>query len=586
MRLLVALTLTMLAVAASAAQAATTRYVRLGGSTTFPNACALATPCDITAIANNNDTTIVGGDTIVVLSAVTPITLSAGLTVTKQLTIEGDPASSTRPVIALATGSGTTLTDNVANSTISHLDLRETGNTSAAIAVNAASTLSDLLLSGTYNVAAVGGGATLTDSTIILTDDATAGGNGVDFVGPGSLTSSTVDVSGASSSLQGVFTSSNDTISDVTIVSTQGGVFTNGTSTTLTRLNINAGERGVSIGTGISLTDSLVVSTTGPGVLARNGSAVVRNVTAIVANGPGMDAAASSFAPNSQGMLDARNVITRGGGAFADVVAEPVTSCAFPPCVPGAVTISYSNFRTASPTGVTDNGHEQSGDPLFVSPTNFHLQFGSPAVDAGLDDPSNGTSDLDGNPRVVATAPDLGAYESPLGTGAPTTTSPQISVPSPPPPSPPPPPPDTTKPVITKASFTHASFAVAAGATATTAAASHKRKPPRGTTLRFTLSEPATVTIQFALKTHGKRVDSRCVKPTAKLRHKSSCISLLFKGKLTRNEKTSGAQSVALTGRVGTKALAVGSYEVTLVAVDAAGNHSKTTTLGFKIVRS
>jgi serralysin len=50
-------------------------------------------------------------------------------------------------------------------------------------------------------------------------------------------------------------------------------------------------------------------------------------------------------------------------------------------------------------------------DPLFVSPTDFHLQAKSPARDAGLMTYGVGTIDRDGKPRVSGTAADLGAYE-------------------------------------------------------------------------------------------------------------------------------------------------------------------------------
>lgn len=56
----------------------------------------------------------------------------------------------------------------------------------------------------------------------------------------------------------------------------------------------------------------------------------------------------------------------------------------------------------------------QVADPLFVDPTtdawDFHLQDGSPAIDAG--DPTNPPEvDFLGNPRVVGAGPDVGAIE-------------------------------------------------------------------------------------------------------------------------------------------------------------------------------
>jgi hypothetical protein len=80
--------------------------------------------------------------------------------------------------------------------------------------------------------------------------------------------------------------------------------------------------------------------------------------------------------------------------------------------------ISYSLVQGGYITGtaILDN------DPLFVEPVsastaptttgNLRLRFGSPAIDAG--DPDTATlplTDLDGNPRVMGRAVDMGAYE-------------------------------------------------------------------------------------------------------------------------------------------------------------------------------
>lgn len=75
---------------------------------------------------------------------------------------------------------------------------------------------------------------------------------------------------------------------------------------------------------------------------------------------------------------------------------------------PGTAAISYSDVMGGYPgTGNIDQ------DPLFVAPADgdLHLQVGSPARDAGLFTSSLPRRDLDGNPRVVGAAPDMGAYE-------------------------------------------------------------------------------------------------------------------------------------------------------------------------------
>ena len=52
-------------------------------------------------------------------------------------------------------------------------------------------------------------------------------------------------------------------------------------------------------------------------------------------------------------------------------------------------------------------------NPLFVAPGDFHLRGDSPLVDTGAASPPEGlsTTDIEGNSRVMGSAPDIGAYE-------------------------------------------------------------------------------------------------------------------------------------------------------------------------------
>lgn len=50
----------------------------------------------------------------------------------------------------------------------------------------------------------------------------------------------------------------------------------------------------------------------------------------------------------------------------------------------------------------------QEGNPRFVSPSDFHLQSASPAINAGID---LGINELDAQGLSICGNPDMGAYE-------------------------------------------------------------------------------------------------------------------------------------------------------------------------------
>ena len=124
-------------------------------------------------------------------------------------------------------------------------------------------------------------------------------------------------------------------------------------------------------------------------------------------------------------------------------------------------------------------------------------------------------------------------------------------------------------------------FRVGRAATPIAAAAT-----PQGTQIRFVLSEQANVTIAFAKPQTGRKVGKTCKKQTKANRSKKACTRWARTGKaLTRANLPAGQATVAFTGRIGTKALAPGSYRAEVTAKDAANNTSKVATARFRIAR-
>ncbi len=147
---------------------------------------------------------------------------------------------------------------------------------------------------------------------------------------------------------------------------------------------------------------------------------------------------------------------------------------------------------------------------------------------------------------------------------------------------------DTIAPTVSGFGLSRKRFRV--GRKPTPLAARRKRRAKAGTTVRYRLSENATVTftIERTLPGRLKRVRGkrRCVKPTPKLvRAKAKrCKRHRPAGKLTR-QGTSGPNKLAFSGRVGTRKLRPGRHRLTLQATDLAGNRSRATRNNFTIVR-
>ena len=293
----------------------------------------------------------------------------------------------------------------------------------------------------------------------------------------------------------------------------------------------------------------------------------LRNVTAI-ATGANSVAVRSNAAFGAQATVNAINTIA--DGTLDDVSAQSNGSAG----TTATVNIGYSNFATssASGTGASVNpspaGSNQTAAPGFVdrAAQNYHQAAGSPTIDAGITDPANGALDFEGEPRALGASTDIGADEF---------------VPLAPPPPPPPPPPPDAPVVVSDASMLRTRFAVGAGPTALFAA--RRRRPPRGTELRYTLSEPAQVRIAFERLLPGRRVGRSCRALSRRVRRYRRCTRAVPVGTLLRRGLM-GRNRTAFSGRIGRRALRRGNYRATITATDTGGNTSVPRRLTFTIV--
>ncbi|OJU85743.1 MAG: hypothetical protein BGO11_11875 [Solirubrobacterales bacterium 70-9] len=108
------------------------------------------------------------------------------------------------------------------------------------------------------------------------------------------------------------------------------------------------------------------------------------------------------------------------------------------------------------------------------------------------------------------------------------------------------------------------------------------RVPP-GTTLKFSLSEAATVTVTVSRKVSGRRSGRKCVAPGKAKPGASRCPRLVPKGQLHVAGQM-GRNSVRFSGKLNGKSLPPGSYQSSLTARDSAGNSSIAAKANFTIV--
>lgn len=340
--------------------------------------------------------------------------------------------------------------------------------------------------------------------------------------------------------------------------------------------------RGADVSDGATLRDSRVRAS-GPardrvlGLLT--GRATIVGAT-VVSDGTGMFTSACADRADAV-TATVHNSIVRGGseGTDRDVVAQAPQTCSTiegSPTETSAVTVSSSNFRPDRSSGAITSG---SGNQTVAPALDASLAQvpGSPTIDAGAADPRQGDADADGDPRVAGAAVDIGGDEfaaapaPPSGaapapqTGAPAGGAPSGPAPGPTDPAPAQvPAPDRLAPSLGKVSLTPTTV---------------RRR--RGTVLKLTLSEPATVVVRIEQVRRGRRAGKAC---SLRARRGKRCTVTRLQRTIT-TRRSSGPARITVPTRSAAKVLAVGSYRLVITATDAAGNRSAKRTVSFTVRR-
>ncbi len=148
----------------------------------------------------------------------------------------------------------------------------------------------------------------------------------------------------------------------------------------------------------VTLSNCLIRSNSADGIGLHGGTTTVYNCT-VVANGDdGIDAG------NNNATVVNSIIANNGDYGFSRQSDGDGTFSNFYNLLHNNTS---GNYNGAS-TGVG----EISSDPLFVGGSDYHLQSGSPAIDAGADLSGTVDNDMDGNARPNGSSHDMGAYEN------------------------------------------------------------------------------------------------------------------------------------------------------------------------------
>jgi hypothetical protein len=135
-------------------------------------------------------------------------------------------------------------------------------------------------------------------------------------------------------------------------------------------------------------------------------------------------------------------------------------------------------------------------------------------------------------------------------------------------------------PVLSGVSFVPRTFAPLG----TPRAVRRTRLVKRGSVLRYSLSEAASVEILVSRALPGRRVSGKCRKPAKSNAKRTRCVRLVKRGVL-RVQAKAGRNATRFSGRLGRRPLASGSYRAALTAIDGTGKRSAKRTVSFRVLR-
>ncbi len=329
-----------------------------------------------------------------------------------------------------------------------------------------------------------------------------------------------------------------------------------------------------------------VENPSGAEVIASNNPGAAAHLTAtgstFVGYGKGVRSGIRVVAePNDTATAQIFNTIAYGEDPTAPAAASDIFAEGPGTATVTAATSSYSTAKAEQGATITTLGSAGSiaGDPDFTNPAKdeFTLTSTSPLLERG--DPSkvlSGELDLAGNPRIdsdcrLGHAPDIGAYELPLGNLCPVSGGSSAGTGSGAPGT-------GSKAAMTGVTISKLSFSAPRRATGR---GKHAKRAVAGK-LTFTLNQAATVKLVLERESVGHLKKSACLAKTKSKSKPKSC------------KLVAPVSSIELSGRTGMNTVAIpslkllghmkaGRYRLVVSAIGPSGVSSAPQTVAFKL---